>query len=171
MRSSSSVQLPMGQSTSGHIHRCFRHTTRLGRPFSDRSTSSTWVRSFTCAGTPHLGQPTDGSTVSTWIFATPPGPSSTPRNLMSGSPIIQNSARRACLHGGPPSSVVEQPKTGGPPLRVRGSAYKTPLKSEVPSAIERWERPLVAPLGKSTVEKHLSRLLHRGSRIERTGSY
>jgi hypothetical protein len=41
-------------------------------------------------------------------------------------------ARRVSLHGGPPSSVVEQPKTGGPPLRARGSSYCTPLISEAP---------------------------------------
>ena len=36
---------------------------------------------------------------------------------MSGSPIIHTSTtRRVSLHGGPPSSVFEQPKTGGPPV-------------------------------------------------------
>jgi hypothetical protein len=43
-------------------------------------------------------------------------------------------ARRVCHHGGPPSAVVEQPQTGGPPLRARGSlpCDYTPLNSEVP---------------------------------------
>src|SRR5665213_1798870 len=101
---------------------------------SGRSTSSTRVRSFTWASTPHDGQPADRATVSTWIFATPPGPSSTPRKVMSGSPIIpQQRALRVSLHGGPPSSVFEQPKIGGPPLRARGSSCYTPLNSEVPS--------------------------------------
>ena len=41
-------------------------------------------------------------------------------------------SRRVSLHGGPPSSVFERPKTGGPPLCARGSADQTPLRSEVP---------------------------------------
>ena len=90
---SSSVQLPMVQSLSGHIHRRFRHTSRLGRPCRGRSTSSIRARSFTWAGTPHDGHPTDRATLSTWIFPTPPGPSSTPRKVMSGSPIIHTNAR------------------------------------------------------------------------------
>src|SRR5665213_470463 len=67
---------------------------------SGRSTSSTRVRSFTWASTPHDGQPADRATVSTWIFATPPGPSSTPRKVMSGSPIIHSSARLGSVSTG-----------------------------------------------------------------------
>ena len=49
-----------GKATS---HRRFRHTSRQGRPWSGRSTSSIRGRSFTWAGTPHDGQPTDRATV------------------------------------------------------------------------------------------------------------
>jgi hypothetical protein len=71
---------PMVQSPSAHIHRRLHHTSRQGRPWSGRSTSSTRGQSLTWATTPHYGHPTDRVTVSTWILPTPPRPSSTARN-------------------------------------------------------------------------------------------
>jgi len=93
MRWSSSVQELMSQSGSGQHHRRLCHTRRVGRPKSGRSTRSIRARTFTRATTPHDGQPTDRPVVSTWILPRPPGPSSTPRNTISGSPIIQRIAR------------------------------------------------------------------------------
>ena len=133
MRWSSSVHEPISQSGSGQHHRRLCHTRQMGRPETGRSTSSTRGRSLIRATTPHLGHPIRSTLVSTWILPMPP------RSILDGeerdigkSDHPLDSARRVSLHGGPPSSVVEQPKTGGPPLRARGSDYCTPLIFEEP---------------------------------------
>jgi hypothetical protein len=51
---------------------------------------------------------------------------------MSGSPIIHTNARVGSVSRRSSIFGIEQPKTGGPPLRARGPDYRTPLKSEVP---------------------------------------
>jgi hypothetical protein len=76
-------------------------------------------RSSTRPSTPHLGRPTDDAFVSTWTRASPSTPSSPPRNVTAGKPIIHSSARIGSV-GGPPALVVE------PPLRVCGSCCSHP---------------------------------------------
>ncbi len=80
-----------------------------------------------------VGHPAGRRTVST-CTASSPRRAPPPRNTMSSkSDHPGQRARRVSDHGGPPpSEVVEQPQTGGPPLRARGSDYYTPLISEEP---------------------------------------
>ncbi len=118
MRSSSSVQVPTEHVSSGQAHRRLCHTRREVRSNSGRSTNTTRERPFARAMTPQLGHPVRDRAVSTWMRASPSAPSSPPRKVIAGRPIIQASARgRVSHHGGPPSQVVEQPQIGGPPLR------------------------------------------------------
>lgn len=62
-------------------------------------------------------------------------PGSSLRKVTSSKPTVQGQrARRVGDLGGPPSEVLEQPQTGGPPLLLRGpwTWRWTPLIREVP---------------------------------------
>ena len=133
IRSSSSVQLPVAQSSSWHIHRRLRHTSRAW-PSLERQVDELRPRVDPSPG--RARRTTDSPSIERRSrresCRSPPGPSSTPRNVMSGSPIIHTSAR-----GGSVSTGVLHLRSSNnqrlvdPRDAARGSDYETPLRSEV----------------------------------------
>ena len=122
IRSSSSVHEPIGQSASGHIHRRLCHTS--GGTAEQRQVDELDPGPVLHPGDDAARRAAHRSGHRLDVdLATPAGPSSTPRKRDVGkSDHPDQRARRVSLHGGPPSSVVEQPQTGGPPLHARGSS-------------------------------------------------
>ena len=105
IRASSPVHEPTGHDALTHSQRCFRHTSRTGRPNAARSTSSTSGRSLISGTHPHRAHAGRGPRVSTTSRNAKPGSSIAPSTFTSGRPTNSSQTRgRVNFHRGSPES-------------------------------------------------------------------